>query len=150
MTHSAGLFLALGASLIAIASTTIVQDCGSKATVNGVKVSGCELPPCLLKRGEDIVVEIDFENLQETTESLTAKVHGNIGGVDIPWFGVDENACNDLTVGDCPVEGNEKIYYSAHVPILSSYPAVAVIVKWQLLTQNNEDAACFLVPAQIV
>lgn len=66
-----------------------------------------------------------FSSVQETTESLTAKVHGNIGGVDIPWFGVDENACNDLTVGDCPVEGNEKIYYSAHVPILSSYPAVS-------------------------
>nr|QDX01886.1 ML protein [Penaeus japonicus] len=150
MTHSVTLVVVLAASLIAVASTTIVQDCGSKATVTEVRVSGCEVPPCLLKRGEDIVVEIDFENLKETTKSLTAKVHGNIGGIDIPWFGVDKDACNDLTVGDCPVDGTEKIYYSAGVPILSSYPSVAVIVKWQLLTDNNENAACFVVPAQIV
>lgn len=47
---------------------------GSKATVTEVRVSGCEVPPCLLKRGEDIVVEIDFENCESlviSTRPLT-------------------------------------------------------------------------------
>lgn len=38
MTHSAGLLLALGASLIAVASTTIVQDCGTFLKLQNFKI----------------------------------------------------------------------------------------------------------------
>lgn len=38
-------------------------------------MSGCELPPCLLKRGEDIVVEIDFENCKSLMRLLVVNCY---------------------------------------------------------------------------
>ncbi|XP_045612982.1 NPC intracellular cholesterol transporter 2 homolog a [Procambarus clarkii] len=137
------------AALLGLTSATLVQDCGSTAEVTEVRITDCDIPPCILTRGEDIKVEIDFVNVKASS-TLTTKVIGNIAGIDIPWAGVVPDACTSLTTGDCPLEENESVYYTADAPVLQEYPAVSVIVKWRLVDDNDETTVCFIVPAEVV
>ncbi|KAG7174090.1 NPC intracellular cholesterol transporter 2-like [Homarus americanus] len=137
------------AGVLGVASATIVQDCGSTAELKEVSISNCGTPPCVLKRGEDIIVDINFDN-NVATETLTTKVTGTIGGIEIPWLGVVSDACTSLIEGDCPLEAGEEVKYSAKAPVLNEYPAVIVIVTWKLKDHDGKTTVCFVVPAQIV
>ncbi|XP_053632984.2 NPC intracellular cholesterol transporter 2 homolog a-like [Cherax quadricarinatus] len=137
------------AALLGVASPTFVQDCGSTAEVEEVRITDCDIPPCILERGKDIIVDIDFINAKAST-TLTTKVFGTISGVDIPWTGVVPDACTTLVAGDCPLEVDENVSYSAVAPVLNNYPTVSVIVRWELEDDDGETTVCFMVPAQLV
>ncbi|CAG5134817.1 unnamed protein product [Candidula unifasciata] len=102
----------------------------------------------VLKKGT--VVEIDFQfqsyNPQATLKSV---VHGQISGS--PWLPFplgNPDACKDSGL-TCPIPANTTLNYKPNLKVLSSYPALKVLVKWQLQDARKADIFCVVLPAEI-
>ena len=64
-----------------------------------------------------------------SASTLTCQLYGIILGVEVPFPGgcpVVE-ACNDVSVGDCPIEAGEIFDYKMTMKIESFFPAVSRI-----------------------
>uniref|UniRef100_A0A6B2EAJ0 Putative major epididymal secretory protein he1 n=1 Tax=Phlebotomus kandelakii TaxID=1109342 RepID=A0A6B2EAJ0_9DIPT len=136
---------------LAIAQSVIIQNCGSKAgSFSKVEVTNCKIDdgaPCVLKRNTNVTIMIEFTPDKECDE-LTAVVHGDLLGVDVPFPISNPNACQSSGV-HCPVENGTTYSYTATLPVLKSYPKVKVNVKWELQDANKDDIVCVLIPAKI-
>lgn len=131
------------------AGVPIFKDC-SKTTdnfkVTSVTVEGCTTPPCILKKGGNATVGIDFV-ASEITPNMTAKVYGQIAGVDIPFPLTNENAC---TCGvTCPTKVATAYKYKYSLPISTVYPSVECVVYWYLYDSSKAEALCITVLVQI-
>ena len=61
--------------------------------------------------------------------TLTCQLYGIILGIEVPFPGgcpVVE-ACNDVSVGDCPIEAGEIFDYKMTMKIESFFPAVSIM-----------------------
>ncbi|ESN98367.1 hypothetical protein HELRODRAFT_84805, partial [Helobdella robusta] len=116
--------------------------------VKRVVIPGCETTDiCILTRGHNASFEIDFIP-SETVSSATAVVHGIIDHIPVP-FGIDNpNACvkSGLT---CPLEAGKFYTYTTTLFIKEQYPALRLIVKWELQDSAKKDILCILLGAEI-
>nr|KAF7416956.1 hypothetical protein H0235_011487 [Vespula pensylvanica] len=97
---------------------------------NQVKISGCDSPPCNLKKKTRVSIEQTFVAENDANELLTS-VHATLLGIDLPFIGVDgTNACDNIydvnnnKVG-CPVKKGTTYIYKTDFPILEIYPKSA-------------------------
>uniref|UniRef100_A0A2C9JSH8 MD-2-related lipid-recognition domain-containing protein n=1 Tax=Biomphalaria glabrata TaxID=6526 RepID=A0A2C9JSH8_BIOGL len=126
------------------------KDCGSKsgslksATYNGTCNSGI----AVLKRGT--IVSIDFSFISNQVEdTLKSIVHGKISDLPFVPFPLDNpDACKDSGL-TCPIKNGVQLDYLPVLNVLSTYPSVNVIVKWELQNKAGDDVFCALIPATI-
>jgi len=131
-------------------SETPYSDCGSKgSSIQKVEVIPCDNDnACQLKSGSNATFKISFVSKVNTT-SLKARIHGIVAGIPVPFHCPQENACENSNIS-CPIVAGNTYNYFVQLPIRASYPRVNVKVKWELMSAENQDVVCLLIPAKIV
>ncbi|XP_076620742.1 NPC intracellular cholesterol transporter 2 homolog a [Colletes latitarsis] len=130
-----------------------ITDCGSKVgKFTSVSLAGCDMSQsvCDLVRNTNASININFTIDKDMTD-VYAMVRGIIMEVPIPFPLPNADACKDPDSGiTCPLTKSGEVYhYKNTLPVLSSYPKLSVIVKWELRDENNENIVCLLIPAKI-
>ncbi|BFZ07060.1 hypothetical protein BsWGS_10099 [Bradybaena similaris] len=127
------------------------KDCGSgvgkpiSVTFNGTCTSA---GVAVLKKGTVVVINFQFQSY-DSEAVLTSVVHGSIEGS--PWIRFplgDPDACKNSGL-NCPIPANTTLNYTPVLKVLDSYPAVNVIVKWELQNAKKNDVFCIVMPAEI-
>ncbi|XP_068211105.1 NPC intracellular cholesterol transporter 2 homolog a-like [Palaemon carinicauda] len=85
-------------------------------------------------------------NVQIT--AVTARVTGIVSFIPIPFNLPNSNGCVNSGM-QCPLSPNVSQTYTASLPVLKSYPAIPVVVQWELLDQNNQKMVCIKFPVQL-
>ncbi|KAL9952184.1 hypothetical protein ACROYT_G039399 [Oculina patagonica] len=140
-------------SFLALSSGTHVKfmDCGKEeatSTISFVDIDPCVKQPCELKKGSEETIQVQFTPKNNIT-GATTKVHGKVGPVFVP-FPVDQpDACKDQGI-TCPMTAGKTYTFKTVLPIKPAYPAIQVIVKWEMYDQSNKMVYCWEVAAQIV
>ncbi|XP_018014586.1 mite group 2 allergen-like Ixo r 2 [Hyalella azteca] len=138
--------------LVALAHAVLAtefQDCGSEALTVALEVESCDIPPCIVKRGDTLSATILF-TADHDVETMTAAVTANIGGIEVPWPGFDDNACAYLLDG-CPVAGGSLANWTYPVEVLPEYPPITTLATFRLLHDGDvHDEVCLQVPVTIV
>ena len=127
----------------------MTEDCGSVyGDIQSVSVTDCpdDENTCILKKGTDILITVNFTS-KAPFEKIITQVGGEIMGLELPFFGVEQNACKAAI--SCPGKKGEKYTYVEHITVRKSYPLIDVTVIWRLLNENNDTVACIKVPSKI-
>ncbi|KAK4313594.1 hypothetical protein Pmani_015073 [Petrolisthes manimaculis] len=132
--------------LASYVSATVFQDCGSLGSDVTFIVEGCEVPPCLLHRGTIIPTIIEFIP-SVNSDTLTNAITGNLGGIEVPWPGMDPDACHFTT---CPITAGTKTHWEMPVEILAEYPEISTVVTFKLLDNSGASQSCILMPVTLV
>jgi len=122
-----------------------VKDCGSSAKLNFVDVQPCKREPCKLEQGKTYSMIVNFTPSQGS-KALESKVCGKVGPVCIPFPLPEPDSCKQVT---CPIEEGQTYEFATSLPILSSYPKLHVVGKWQVKGDDG-DQICFYIPIKIV
>nr|XP_033339869.1 uncharacterized protein LOC117228277 [Megalopta genalis] len=94
-----------------------------------VKISGCDKPPCKLKRGTRAWVEQKFVAGHDTS-TVTNSVFAMVLSVPLPFVGVDgTSACESIfnadgTPASCSLKQGTEYIYKREFAILPVYPTV--------------------------
>jgi hypothetical protein len=127
------------------------KDCGSVAgKVVNVSFNGTCTPQgiAILKKGTNIVIDFAFQ-AYNSEAVLTSDVYGKVGPLPFVHFKLgNPDACKDSNLA-CPIPANTTLDYKPILNVSESYPAVNVIVKWELKNKANADIFCVLLPAII-
>ncbi|XP_076656604.1 Niemann-Pick type C-2b [Halictus rubicundus] len=145
------------AVLAAVACATQVFECGSGEPItdtNLIKISGCDKPPCKLKRGtrpsveQKFVVDHDVANVKNSVFALVLSV-------PLPFVGVDgTSACENIFNEDgthpdsCALKAGTQYVYKREFAILPIYPTISLRIHYAL-KDGNSTIACFEVPSKI-
>uniref|UniRef100_H2YI48 NPC intracellular cholesterol transporter 2 n=1 Tax=Ciona savignyi TaxID=51511 RepID=H2YI48_CIOSA len=127
----------------------VFKDCGSKVgKITGIAVSGCSDSPCNLVKGKNYTVNVTFTTM-EATDSAYAYVYGILDGVSVPFPLPQPDGC--MSNLKCPLKSNQTYVYSATLPVLSLYPDVKLVVKWELqdAKSGGNDLFCFETPISV-
>ncbi|KAG7164852.1 NPC intracellular cholesterol transporter 2 homolog a-like [Homarus americanus] len=141
-----GYILVTAVCLASTVSATFFEDCGSVGSDVKVEVEGCNIPPCHLPRGDILDVNIQFTS-SRNTETLKIAASAYIGGIEVPWPGVNTDACINT---QCPITEGSRVNWLMPVNILKVYPKITTIVTFKLLDSAKEPQACVVIPATIV
>ncbi|XP_018014583.1 mite group 2 allergen-like Ixo r 2 [Hyalella azteca] len=138
--------------LVALAHAVLAtefQDCGSEALTVALEVESCDIPPCVVTRGDTFPVTILF-TVDHDVDTLTAEVTATIGGFEEPWPGFDKNACAYLLDG-CPVTAGSVANWTYPVEVLPEYPPITTLATFRLVHDGEvHDEVCLQVPVTIV
>ncbi|XP_045611509.1 mite group 2 allergen Tyr p 2 isoform X2 [Procambarus clarkii] len=132
--------------LAATVSATLFQDCGSVGSMVSLEVDGCDVPPCEIHRGHTVNTSLHFTPSRDS-ETLTVKVTANVGGFDLPWEGLDPNACHFTP---CPLVQGIPVTAQMPIKVLDEYPALSTIVTIKLEDVTGEPQACIVLPIVLV
>ncbi|XP_061898063.1 NPC intracellular cholesterol transporter 2-like [Entelurus aequoreus] len=123
-------------------------DCGSSAgKVTIVDINPCATQPCQLHKGQSYSVNVTF-NSAVVSKTSKALVHGVIGGVPIPFPIPIQDGCESGI--KCPIQKEEGYHYVNALPVKTEYPAIKLVVEWELRDDSNQDLFCIKFPVQIV
>ncbi|KAM4542693.1 NPC intracellular cholesterol transporter 2-like [Odontesthes bonariensis] len=123
-------------------------DCGSTSgKVVMVDINPCATQPCQLQRGKSYSVNVTFASGVESKTS-TAVVHGIIAGVHVPFPIPNGDGCKSGI--ECPIQKQQTYHYQTALPVKSEYPAIKLVVQWELRDDNKQDLFCIRFPVQIV
>ncbi|XP_028250837.1 NPC intracellular cholesterol transporter 2-like [Parambassis ranga] len=123
-------------------------DCGSTSgKVATVDINPCASQPCQLHRGDSYSVNVTFNSGVESQTS-TAVVHGIVAGVPIPFAIPIVDGCKSGI--QCPIQKQQTCHYQTALPVKAEYPAIKVVVEWELRDDNKQDLFCIKFPVQIV
>ncbi|XP_042356643.1 NPC intracellular cholesterol transporter 2-like [Plectropomus leopardus] len=123
-------------------------DCGSSSgKVDMVDINPCPSQPCQLHKGQSYSVNVTFSSAVESQTS-TAVVHGVIAGVPVPFPIPIEDGCKSGI--KCPIQKQQKYNYVTALPVKTQYPAIKLVVEWELEDDHKEDLFCVKFPVQIV
>ncbi|XP_003395667.1 ecdysteroid-regulated 16 kDa protein [Bombus terrestris] len=143
-------------ALLVVASATEVNQCGTGEKFedsNQVKITGCDVPPCKLKRRTKAAVEQKFVP-SEDVENVVNSVSAAVVGVPLPFIGVDgTSACDNIfkvdgTPAGCSLKKGVEYIYKREFPVLQIYPTISMVIHYALM-DGNRTVACFEVPAKI-
>jgi Niemann-Pick C2 protein len=128
------------------------KDCGSQESqVSNVDIQNCPdgSQICDLKKGTNASIGITFTTNSDIS-AINVLIHGIIAGVPVPFPAPQPDACKDSGL-TCPLSAKGTYSYMVQLPILTSYPAVKLTVKWELVDGNTKnDIVCVIIPAEIV
>ncbi|XP_017493318.1 PREDICTED: epididymal secretory protein E1-like [Rhagoletis zephyria] len=137
--------LGLFSLILAIAAATEVKKCSDNQPFPlEVRVLNCEVPPCDVIKGADMIFEIDFY-VEKYVTKLTTLVKATTFGLTVPYELPDDvrDVCSNLLYGAyCPLYATEDVTYQFVFPI-GNYPEISVKVEIYLVDQDNEVATCF-------
>ncbi|KAM3594388.1 uncharacterized protein V6R79_007011 [Siganus canaliculatus] len=123
-------------------------DCGSSTgKVAIVDITPCPGLPCQLHKGQSYSVNVTFNSAVQSQTSK-ALVHGIIAGVSIPFPIPIEDGCQSGI--QCPIQKQQNYHYVNALPVKSEYPAIKLVVKWELKDDDKKDLFCIEFPVQIV
>lgn len=129
-------------------TVTTWKDCGSTGiSITDVYVPGCESTTCQLKRGANASISISFVPGQEIS-ALTNKVYGVIYSASVYFPLPQADACK-LGVS-CPLSIGEQYTETVTLYVSPYYPAIQLIVRWELEDSNKKQVGCFKIPLQLV
>ncbi|XP_047468377.1 NPC intracellular cholesterol transporter 2-like [Penaeus chinensis] len=133
------------------ASATFFQDCGSVASDVVFNLEDCDAVPCLLQRGRSYAVNFIFTASQAST-SLKIGASASIGGINVPWPGVDTDGCAWLegTATPCPYAAGARVDWTMQAEVLSAYPAISSVATFKLIDEQGVFQTCAAVPFTIV
>ncbi|XP_037602716.1 NPC intracellular cholesterol transporter 2 [Sebastes umbrosus] len=124
------------------------MDCGSSAgKVSIVDISPCATQPCQLRKGESYSVNVTFTSAVESKTS-TALVHGIIAGIAVPFPIPIEDGCKSGI--QCPIQKEQTYHYLNSLPVKTQYPAIKLVVEWELSDDDKKDLFCIKFPVHIV
>lgn len=135
--------------MAAYVTSTLFTDCGSEySEINSMEVTDCpdENGTCILKRGTEIIIDINFTSKADF-EKIKTKVYGVIHGVTLPFWGIQMDAC--VAAVSCPGNKGDEYRYIEHIPIRNSYPPVDVIVVWKLINEKGDKVVCINIPSRV-
>eukprot|EP00093_Oithona_nana_P008752 08752.XXX_212093_212431_1 [CDS] Oithona nana genome sequencing. len=93
-------------------------------------MEGCDgsLDFCQAPKGSTVKGKMTFKSKSQVA-SLQCKIYGKIFGLfSIPFPGGcpgSQDACKDLSRGNCPIEKDEEREYNFHMNIKTIYPNVS-------------------------
>ncbi|NXE86559.1 NPC2 protein, partial [Menura novaehollandiae] len=141
------LLLALGAAATALAEPLRFVDCGSiDGSIQEVNVSPCPTQPCLLHKGTSYSINVTFASKIESQGSK-ARVYGEMLHVDIPFPIPEPDGCKSGI--QCPIQKGHSYSYLNKLPVKSEYPSIKLIVKWELVDDQDQMLFCWKIPVQI-
>ncbi|XP_077477272.1 NPC intracellular cholesterol transporter 2-like [Stigmatopora argus] len=123
-------------------------DCGSSSgKVTIVDITPCPTQPCQLHKGQSYSVNVTFNS---AVQSQTSKgvVHGVIAGVPVPFPIPVADGCKCGI--QCPINKLQSYHYVNQLPVKTEYPAIKLVVEWELRDDTNQDLFCIKFPVQIV
>lgn len=123
-------------------------DDGSPAPLE-LRVKGCDTLPCKMVRGTDFVADWDFE-VTENTKSLKPQVKVYLWGITTDYPFPRQDACSDLTNGECPLDQGEEVTYALKMPILPGYPLLKLGVEFALVDEHGNSQVCLKIDGQVV
>ncbi|XP_061651398.1 NPC intracellular cholesterol transporter 2-like isoform X2 [Phyllopteryx taeniolatus] len=123
-------------------------DCGSPSgKVTIVDITPCASQPCQLHKGQSYSVNVTFSSIVQSRTSR-AVVHGIIVGVPVPFpIPVDDGCKSGI---QCPIQKRQGYHYVNELPVKMTYPAMKLVVEWELRDDGNQDLFCIRFPVQIV
>ncbi|KAG8233033.1 hypothetical protein J437_LFUL012173 [Ladona fulva] len=122
---------------------------------DSITISGCNSPPCKLKKKTKINVEFKFVPDSDVSK-LENSVFAYVLGLPVPFVGVDStSACNSIHDEEtgksgCPLKAGTKYTYKNSFDVLEVYPKIRTTVQWALREPNGKDHVCFKVDSRIV
>ncbi|XP_051578347.1 NPC intracellular cholesterol transporter 2-like [Myxocyprinus asiaticus] len=123
-------------------------DCGSQdGDVIEVDIQPCPKQPCQLHKGQSYAVNVTFSS-NVTSQTSKAVVHGVIAGVPVPFPIPIEDGCKCGI--QCPIQPKQIYSYVNQLPVKSEYPAIKLVVEWELKDDTSKDLFCIKFPVQIV
>merc|ERR1711990_856800 len=131
----------------------LITDESKGGSITEIEFDGCDqddYDECPARRGETVNGRLKFSSTGSAS-TLTCQLYGIILGVEVPFPGgcpVVE-ACNDVSVGDCPIEAGEIFDYKMTMKIESFFPAGSVLGKWTLQSPDDKEFVSFKIPILI-
>merc|ERR1712002_376303 len=141
--------IALVLLLVTAVTATPFKDCGGRATDVLVDFNGCTEEPCQLVRGGTLSTHIEFTET-ETADSYHHKIYVIVAGIPIPFPVDNEDGCVNLETGDCPGEPGEKFSLTNESVMDNETPKVHLTFQWHILDNNDKDAVCIAIEADVV
>ncbi|XP_044730747.1 ecdysteroid-regulated 16 kDa protein [Chrysoperla carnea] len=157
------LFVLLSCLCLNYVYSTTVKNCQtgaqSKASPEdlsaAINIVNCDKPPCKLVRKTTTHIEAKFTP-SEDVENLVDSVQAIIGGVPLPFIGVDGSSvcskillASDGSKAECPLKAGTEYIYKDQFDVLAIYPKIQAVVHWALQS-DKKDILCFEVPIKIV
>jgi len=130
------LFLLLGGIYAGDVNFT---DCGSRANITELTVTGCTTQPCIFYRGNTYDVRITAIGTYETFTlpyKVTAKIYL------VPVTLLKGNACTELAQGSCPVESGKEFIYENKINVLNKFPSMKTKVKALVVDDKGNTVIC--------
>ncbi|CAI9730658.1 Hypothetical predicted protein [Octopus vulgaris] len=121
------------------------QACQSElGTVSDVRVSKCDSAPCILPRGGQVTIEVDF-TLSAEVKTARDSVFGIVSGMHLPFPTTSPNACSGKGL-TCPLKQGVKYTYKSVIPISSIFPKLQLVVEWNVV-EGTKKLFCVKIPA---
>lgn len=120
----------------------------SNCTIHEVYLDPCaeakDEKPCKVKRG--ITANMTFHYTPDfTSDKMNVRIFWASQVMDIPFLGMDPNACLSTT---CPVVAGQRNVYHADIPILKKYPVRTYDIKWKIWNEEEQEC-CFMFQIKI-
>ena len=146
-------FLVVVFAVFAVSGQFTYKDCGTSSDAGkliNVTVTGCDQTPCPVKKGNSYTINVTFSSKENTDESW-AIVHGILDGVPVLYPIDNPDGCKNSGI-ECPIKMGSTYTYTSSLKILSAYPDVKVVVKWELADakSSGKDLFCFETLVQVV
>ncbi|XP_016129931.1 epididymal secretory protein E1-like [Sinocyclocheilus grahami] len=123
-------------------------DCGSaEGKVAEVDIYPCPSQPCQLHKGQSYTVNVTFTS-SVASQTSTAVVHGVVAGIPVPFPIPQSDGCKSGI--QCPIEPQKAYTYVNQLPVKNEYPAIKLVVEWELRDDSSKDLFCIKFPVQIV
>lgn len=113
-----------------------IDGCRRRTGRNGqpprFRCDGVEGPPCIVKRGDTVTLNVDYED--KSVQAATQEVYW-MGPITIPWIGMDNNATKHFT--------RDGLRFP--LKIMEAYPPGNYHLKWMFKNPDNleELIGCF-------
>jgi len=123
------------------------KDCGSAGQIVRVFSDDCADPVCKAKKGKSYQIQIEFKPNSDVTK-LTASLYGVISGIPIPFPLPQPDAC--VSCGNvCPISAGTETTYSQALKVEPAYPAMKIVSRWVLQSQDSKTV-CVEIPVVII
>uniref|UniRef100_A0A182IP31 MD-2-related lipid-recognition domain-containing protein n=1 Tax=Anopheles atroparvus TaxID=41427 RepID=A0A182IP31_ANOAO len=138
--------------LPALVYGTPVRPCPNGAPVPlEVRVLGCSAEPCVVQIGGMVDMDLDFI-APRATNGMRASLDIFLGDFRVPYDlpAVQQNACNFLEAGSCPVAQGEFINYHLSTPASAPFAGITLDLQVQLSDDNGQPLVCYRSSATII
>jgi len=141
------IFLVVSCAIVGLATSDMIfnkkcegrRESSTLSTVHEIHVTPCvdadgEQTPCEFVRGENSTATITVAfTPQQKHKRLKVSLVWASGSIDLPFRGLPSNACRSLTEGRCPTTANQRMVWSAAIPILPSFPSNSYPLKLKIM-----------------